>query len=210
MEKISLLTPELEDLAEREEAADKVFKEHIENAVPGDVLGVVTSINTSRKKGQRKTPLESGEVNVIENYGLEDDAHSSDEWHRQVSFLARESIDKAVNRGLDVKEGDFAENFTIKGFAPYFIPIGTRLAVGNEVEVEISQVGKVCHTRCAIYYLAGDCIFPREGIFAVVNKGGKVRVGDEIKLLEMGDGTCLKTPIEAIEEVEAHRRAGTL
>lgn len=207
---VSLLTPDLEELAQREIAADEVFLRQIKNAKAGDVLGHVTSVNTSHKKGQRKQPLASGEVFIKENYGCENDAHSSSEWHRQVSLLSAESIAKAQSRGLDVKEGDFAENLTVEGFAPYFIPLGTVLRIGNEVELEISQVGKVCHTRCAIYYLAGDCIFPREGIFAVVNHGGAVHVGDEITLVSIGEGTCLKTPQEAIDEVEAARTAGTL
>ena len=207
---ISLLTPELEELADREEAAEALFRQQLDAAEPGTVLGSVTSINTSHKKGQRKTPVASGAIRVLENFGCEDDAHSSSAWHRQVSFLSRESIDKAVNRGLDVKEGDFAENFTVQGFAPYQIPIGTVLRVGDEVQVEIGQVGKVCHTRCAIYYLAGDCIFPREGIFGVVRQGGTVRVGDAIVLMSRGDGTCSATPQEALDEVEAARAAGTL
>lgn len=209
-EEISLLTPEEQAMADREIAADEAFEQQFLAAQPGDVLGEVTSVNISKGKGQRKTPLESGEVRVIADYGCENDAHASSAWHRQVSLLSEESIAKARSRGLDVKEGDFAENFTVKGFAPYFIPLGTRLRLGDEVEIEISQIGKVCHVRCAIYYLAGDCIFPREGIFAVVRKGGTVRVGDKIVLLEKGDGSCDKTPAEAIAEVEAARAAGTL
>lgn len=210
MDEVSLLTPELRDLARREEQADEAFRAQIKNASSGDVLGAVTSVNTSRRKGQRKTPIESGMVQVLEDYGCAEDAHSSSEWHRQVSFLARESIDKARARGLDVEEGDFAENFTVEGFAPYLVPIGTILRVGSEVEVEISQVGKVCHTRCAIYYLAGDCIFPREGIFGVVRRGGTVSAGDSVTLLKLGDGRCSKTPDEALAEVDAARKAGTL
>ena len=108
-----------------------------------------------------------------------------------------------------MKEGDFAENITTRGFMPFFIPIGTVLQIG-EVRVEISQVGKVCHTRCAIYYLAGDCIFPREGIFGVVLDSGQIKVGDKITVLKVGDGHCAKTPQEAIDVVEAARAAGTL
>ena len=205
----SLLTPELEALAAAEEAADAAAKERIEAMQPGDVLGEVTSVNISAKKGQRKTPIESGVMEVRADYGCADDAHASDAWHRQISLLAEESIKKAQNRGLTVKEGDFAENITTRGFMPFFIPIGTVLQIG-EVRVEISQVGKVCHTRCAIYYLAGDCIFPREGIFGVVLDSGQVKVGDKITVLKVGDGHCAKTPQEAIDEVEAARAAGTL
>ena len=205
----SLLTPELEALAAAEEAADAAAKARIEAMQPGDVLGEVTSVNISAKKGQRKTPIESGVMEVRADYGCADDAHASDAWHRQISLLAEESINKAQNRGLTVKEGDFAENITTRGFMPFFIPIGTVLQIG-EVRVEISQVGKVCHTRCAIYYLAGDCIFPREGIFGVVLDSGQIKVGDEITVLKVGDGSCAKTPQEAIDEVEAARAAGTL
>ena len=176
---------------------------------PGDVLGEVTSVNISAKKGQRKTPIESGVMEVRADYGCADDAHASDAWHRQISLLAEESIKKAQNRGLTVKEGDFAENITTRGFMPFFIPIGTVLQVGD-IRIEVSQVGKVCHTRCAIYYLAGDCIFPREGIFGVVLDSGQVKVGDKITVLKVGDGHCAKTPQEAIDEVEAARAAGTL
>ena len=205
----SLLTPELEALAAAEEAADAAAKARIEAMQPGDVLGEVTSVNISAKKGQRKTPIESGVMEVRADYGCADDAHASDAWHRQISLLAEESIKKAQNRGLTVKEGDFAENITTRGFMPFFIPIGTVLQIG-EVRVEISQVGKVCHTRCAIYYLAGDCIFPREGIFGVVLDRGTIKVGDAITVLKVGAGHCAKTPQEAIDEVEAARAAGTL
>ena len=205
----SLLTPELEALAAAEEAADAAAKARIEAMQPGDVLGEVTSVNISAKKGQRKTPIASGVMEVRADYGCADDAHASDAWHRQISLLAEESIKTAQNRGLTVKEGDFAENITTRGFMPFFIPIGTVLQIGD-VRVEISQVGKVCHTRCAIYYLAGDCIFPREGIFGVVLDSGQVKVGDKITVLKVGDGHCAKTPQEAIDEVEAARAAGTL
>ena len=205
----SLLTPELEALAAAEEAADAAAKARIEAMQPGDVLGEVTSVNISAKKGQRKTPIESGVMEVRADYGCADDAHASDAWHRQISLLAEESIKKAQNRGLTVKEGDFAENITTRGFMPFFIPIGTVLQIGD-VRVEISQVGKVCHTRCAIYYLAGDCIFPREGIFGVVLDSGTIKVGDAITVLKVGDGHCAKTPQEAIDVVEAARAAGTL
>ena len=205
----SLLTPELEALAAAEEAADAAAKERIEAMQPGDVLGEVTSVNISAKKGQRKTPIESGVMEVRADYGCADDAHASDAWHRQISLLAEESIKKAQNRGLTVKEGDFAENITTRGFMPFFIPIGTVLQVGD-IRIEVSQVGKVCHTRCAIYYLAGDCIFPREGIFGVVLDSGQIKVGDKITVLKVGDGHCAKTPQEAIDVVEAARAAGTL
>jgi MOSC domain-containing protein YiiM len=174
----------------------------------GTTAGTVTSINISEKKGTRKTPLTDGSARVIIGSGLEGDAHAGD-WHRQVSFLANESIEKARALGLDVKEGDFAENITTEGIDLPSIPVGTLLRVGD-TEVEISQIGKVCHTRCAIYHLAGDCIFPREGIFSVVRREGTVKVGDPIEVLKWGDGSCDATPQEALDEVEAARAAGTL
>ena len=156
----------------------------------------IVSINTSAHKGTRKSPVADG--------------HDTGHWHRQVSFLAAESIQTAQHRGLDVHEGDFGENFTTQGINLLSLPLGTQLKIGNDVLVEISQIGKVCHTRCAIYYLAGDCIFPHEGIFGVVLRGGEVHVGDDIQTVKLGDGTCSFTPAEALGEVEQARREGTL
>ena len=169
----------------------------------------VVSINTSQRKGTRKTPVAAGHDHVIKQHGLQSDAHAGN-WHRQVSFLAAESIRTAQARGLDVKWGDFGENFTTEGINLLDLPLGTQLKIGDEVLVEISQIGKVCHTRCAIYYLAGDCIFPHEGIFGVVLAGGEVHVGDAITVVKRGDGTCGYTPAEALAEVEQARRDGTL
>lgn len=169
----------------------------------------IVSINTSAHKGTRKTPVADGHDTVIEQFGLASDAHAG-HWHRQVSFLAAESINTARTRGLDVCEGDFGENFTTQGINLLSLPLGTQLKLGSKVLVEISQIGKVCHTRCAIYYLAGDCIFPHEGIFGVVLQGGEVHIGDDIQVIKLGDGTCSFTPAEALKEVEQARREGTL
>lgn len=169
----------------------------------------IVSINTSAHKGTRKSPVADGHDTVIEQFGLASDAHAG-RWHRQVSFLAAESIQTAQHRGLDVHKGDFGENFTTQGINLLSLPLGTQLKIGNDVLVEISQIGKVCHTRCAIYYLAGDCIFPHEGIFGVVLRGGEVHVGDDIQTVKLGDGTCSFTPAEALEEIEQARREGTL
>lgn len=125
----------------------------------------IVSINTSEHKGTRKSPVADGHDTVIEQFGLASDAHAG-HWHRQVSFLAAESIQTAQARGLDVHEGDFGENFTTQGINLPSLPLGTQLKIGSEVLVEISQIGKVCHTRCAIYYLAGDCIFPTRAFLA--------------------------------------------
>ena len=119
-------------------------------------------------------------------------------------------IQTAQARGLDVHEGDFGENFTTQGINLLSLPLGTQLKLGSDVLVEISQIGKVCHTRCAIYYLAGDCIFPHEGIFGVVLKGGEVHTGDDIQVVKLGDGSCSFTPAEALEEIEQARQEGTL
>ena len=169
----------------------------------------IVSINTSAHKGTRKTPVADGHDTVIKQFGLASDAHAG-HWHRQVSFLAAESINTARTRGLDVCEGDFGENFTTQGINLLSLPLGTQLKLGSEVLVEISQIGKVCHTRCAIYYLAGDCIFPHEGIFGVVLQGGEAHIGDDIQVVKLGDGTCSFTPAEALKEVERARREGTL
>lgn len=172
-------------------------------------MAKITSINISKLKGTKKKPIEGNSVYVIKGFGLENDAHGGD-WHRQVSFLAQESIDKAIAAGLDVHPGDFAENFTVEGIDIKNLPLGTHLRLGGEVEVEISQIGKVCHNRCAIYHLMGDCIFPREGVFGVVITPGEVKCGDEIKILSLGDGTCKFTPEESIQEIEEAKASGKL
>ena len=140
--------------------------------------GRIVSLNISAKKGIRKKPIK--EVLLKTNYGIEGDAHASSKWHRQVSLLALESIRKMQDKGLNVNPGDFAENITTEGIDLPTLPVGTKMTIGNNIEVEVSQIGKECHTRCAIYYLAGDCVMPKEGIFVKVLKGGKVREGDEI------------------------------
>jgi MOSC domain-containing protein YiiM len=141
----------------------------------------IVSINIRDKKSVRKKPVDS--VVIKENYGIESDAHASEKWHRQISLLALESIEKMQAMGLKVGPGDFEENITTQGIDLPVLPIGTRMTIGNEVEVEVSQIGKVCHTRCAIYHQAGDCVMPKEGIFVKVLEGGTIKKGDEIKIL---------------------------
>lgn len=141
----------------------------------------ITSIAISKKKGTRKGTVE--EASVLQDYGLEGDAHAGP-WHRQVSFLAAESIEKSRQQGLDVTFGDFAENIATTGIDWQKVPIGTKVRMGESALVEITQIGKECHNKCAIYYQAGDCIMPKEGIFGRVLKGGKIRCGDEITILE--------------------------
>jgi MOSC domain-containing protein YiiM len=166
--------------------------------------GVVVSVNLSERKTVRKTRGETGAL--ICDRGFEGDAHAGD-WHRQVSLLAQESIDKMVAAGLKVGPGDFAENITTSGLDLLALPVGSTIKIGNSSTLEISQVGKVCHTRCAIYYQAGDCVMPREGLFAVVRTAGDIRVGDPIEVVALGDGTCDRTPASAIAEFEAEKAA---
>lgn len=142
--------------------------------------GVVTSINISDRKGIRKMPGVTGEL--IVGLGLAKDAHAAD-WHRQISLLAQESIDKMSALGLDVGPGDFAENITTVGLDLMSLPVGTELGIGQTARVEITQIGKECHDRCAIYYQAGDCVMPKEGVFAAVKVGGEIRVGDSIRVI---------------------------
>ncbi|WP_306536199.1 MOSC domain-containing protein [Geobacter sp.] len=139
----------------------------------------VVAVCISKNKGERKTPVAS--VELRENHGIVGDAHAG-EWHRQVSLLATESIAKMRAMGLDVDSGDFAENITTEGIDLPALPIGTRLTVG-ETLLEVTQIGKECHTRCAIFYQAGDCVMPKEGIFVRVLTGGTVRPGDAIELV---------------------------
>ena len=139
----------------------------------------IVDVCVSKSKGERKTPVAAVELRV--NHGIEGDAHAG-EWHRQVSLLAVESIRKMQALGLAVGNGDFAENFTTQGIELYTLPVGTRLEIG-ETLLEVTQIGKECHTRCAIFYQAGDCVMPKEGIFAKVVKGGTVAAGAPINLI---------------------------
>ncbi|MDK2820038.1 MAG: molybdopterin adenylyltransferase [Clostridia bacterium] len=140
----------------------------------------IVAVCTSPKKGMRKKNV--GRGIFVPDLGIEGDAHAGFA-HRQVSLLALESIKKMQKMGLDVGPGDFAENLTTRGINLLTIPIGTRLKLGKDVILRITQIGKECHSRCAIYYQAGDCIMPKEGIFAEVLKGGEVKVEDEIKVI---------------------------
>lgn len=141
--------------------------------------GTVVAICISKEKGERKKPVPS--ALLLENHGIAGDGHAGD-WHRQVSLLAKESIDTMRAKGLNVGHGDFAENITTQGIDLISLPIGSRLSIGDAV-LEITQIGKECHTRCAIYYQAGDCVMPREGIFARVLKGGELISGTPIRSL---------------------------
>jgi MOSC domain-containing protein YiiM len=141
--------------------------------------GKVVDVCVSEKKGERKKPVDQVVVRV--GHGIVEDAHAG-EWHRQISLLAIESIRKMQEKGLDVSSGDFAENITTEGIDLPSLPIGARLEIGETLH-EVTQIGKECHTRCAIYHQAGDCVMPREGIFVKVLRGGTIRKGDRIEMV---------------------------
>lgn len=143
-------------------------------------MAVIKAISISDRKGIRKKNINS--TRLLPGFGLENDAHGG-KWHRQVSFLAQESIETMREKGLDVVAGNFAENITTEGLDLMTLAVGDHLRIG-ESELVISQLGKICHTRCAIYHQAGDCVMPREGIFAVITKGGEIEVNDHIELTQ--------------------------
>ena len=139
--------------------------------------GSIVAVNISSAKGEQKVPVASAELRV--NHGIVGDVHAGD-WHRQVSLLAEESIDKMRRLGLDVDAGAFAENLTTRGLDLVSLPVGSRLAIG-EALLEVTQIGKECHTRCNIFYQAGDCVMPKEGIFARVLQGGALAAGMDVR-----------------------------
>ncbi len=141
----------------------------------------IVAVCSSEKKGQRKKAIEEGILR--KEYGLVGDAHADSSWHRQVSMLALASIEKIRALGADVGPGDFAENLTIEGLELFTLPIGTRFSVGQDIILEMTQIGKECHDRCAIFKQVGTCVMPIEGIFTRVIKGGRVRSGDELKVI---------------------------
>ncbi len=143
-------------------------------------MAKVVAINISEKKGTIKTPISVGEFKM--DHGLVGDAHAGD-WHRQISLLGQESIDKMIKLGAkDLTPGKFAENLTTKGICLYELPIGTRLKIGETIQ-EVTQIGKTCHSGCEIKKLTGDCIMPREGIFTKIIKSGTILPEDEIIIL---------------------------
>lgn len=143
-------------------------------------MAKIVSINISTQKGVVKTPVDSAQIKI--DYGIVGDAHAQN-WHRQISMLAKESIDKMINKGFNqLKFGDFAENITTEGIEVFTLPVGTRLQIG-ECKVEVTQIGKKCHGGCEIKRLTGDCVMPREGIFVKVIKEGTIKVNDNIEIL---------------------------
>ena len=142
--------------------------------------GAIKAISISKDKGVPKTNVPEAVLKT--DFGIVGDAHAAN-WHRQVSLLSIESIDKMVAMGAEVSPGNFAENITTEGIELPKLPVGSKLRVGKDIELEITQIGKECHSRCEIFKQIGDCIMPREGIFAKVTKGGGVKVGDTIEVL---------------------------
>jgi len=143
-------------------------------------MASVVAVCKSKKKGTKKEAIAEGLFK--EDYGLIGDAHAGCLPNRQVSLLAMESIDKMQSRGFNLSPGDFAENITTEGIDLLRLPIGTRMFVGDEVSLEVTQIGKECHAGCAIRRQIGECIMPEEGIFARVVKGGLVKPGDRVKI----------------------------
>ena len=146
-----------------------------------NVTGTISAISISATKGEKKSNIPSGRF--IPGHGLDGDAHAGD-WHRQVSLLGTESIAKIIAAGMDVHPGYFAENVTTTGICLWELPIGTHLQLGNTVRLEVTQIGKTCHQHCKIFQQVGDCVMPREGIFARVLQGGVVQVGDVVIVLD--------------------------
>ena len=142
-------------------------------------MGKVIAVCTSPAKGTQKTNV--GEAVFIEDFGIEGDAHAG-KWHRQVSLLSYDKIEDFRKRGAEVADGAFGENLVVAGINFKSLPVGTRFQC-NEVILEMTQIGKECHHGCEIFQKMGDCIMPREGVFAIVIKGGKIRVGDQLEML---------------------------
>ncbi|WP_449244256.1 MOSC domain-containing protein [Desulfobacca acetoxidans] len=151
------------------------------NSTPADRYpSRIVAVSLSRTKGVKKDNV--AEAKALVGFGLEGDAHGG-AWHRQVSLLALESIEKMRGKGMELQPGDFAENLTTEGIDLPNLPVGTRLKIGPEVEMEVTQIGKTCHDGCAIKKRLGECVMPTEGIFAKVLHGGVVRPGDAIELV---------------------------
>jgi MOSC domain-containing protein YiiM len=140
----------------------------------------IIAVCKSKEKGTKKEPAEQGTLK--EDYGLVGDAHADCCTHRQVSLLARESIDKMRGKGFNVGPGDFAENLTTEGVSLTSLPLGTQMLIGTEVVLEVTQIGKDCHAKCAIFREVGKCIMPKEGIFVKIIRGGIVKAGDPIEV----------------------------
>lgn len=141
-------------------------------------MAEIKAVCISDKKGAKKHPV--AHVDLITDFGIQGDGHADSQTHRQVSLLAVSSIEKMKKLGLDVKPGDFAENITVEGMDVCRLPLGTRLRLGDDVVLEITQIGKECHDRCAIFKQVGTCIMPVEGVFARVISGGRLKAGNSV------------------------------
>jgi len=146
--------------------------------------GRIKAISISKDRGTQKYNVPAAQLKA--GFGIEGDAHAGN-WHRQVSLLEEESIEKMRAKGASVKEGDFAENITTERIDLQSLSIGSKLRLGADAEVEITQFGKECHSGCAIFQQIGDCIMPREGVFAKVTRPGRVKPGDTIEVLKSND-----------------------
>jgi MOSC domain-containing protein YiiM len=142
--------------------------------------GRIKAISVSKERGTKKVNVPEAELRA--DFGIIGDAHAAN-WHRQISLLAAESIDKMTAKGAKVSPGDFAENITTEGLNLHELPVGSKLKLGQSVELEITQFGKKCHSRCEIFEQVGDCIMPREGVFAKVTKAGAINVGGVIEVI---------------------------
>ena len=147
-------------------------------------MAKIVGVCVSENKGEKKHDIKEGVLK--EDFGLVGDAHACASWHRQLSMLGTSSIDKMIKLGADVGAGSFAENLTVKDdeFKLYSLPIGTRMSIGKNILVEVTQIGKECHDRCAIFKKVGSCVMPVEGIFVRILKGGTVKAGDDVKLVK--------------------------
>lgn len=146
-------------------------------------MGKIMAVCISEKRGTQKKNIEK--VRLIENFGLEGDAHGGN-WHRQVSLLSYEKVRAFEEKGISVEDGAFGENLLVEGFDFKTLPVGTRFRCG-EALLEMTQIGKECHSHCEIYQAVGDCIMPREGVFARVLHGGEIQIGDELEIVPSSD-----------------------
>lgn len=155
-------------------------------------MGIIKAVCISEKKGTQKINVK--EAVFLEDYGIEKDAHAG-KWHRQVSLLSFDRVEEFRARGAQVADGAFGENLLVEGMDFKTYPIGTIFQC-NDVVLELTQIGKKCHSECEIFHQVGDCIMPREGVFTVVLHGGVIRSGDELRVIRLGDGSCSKSSAE--------------
>lgn len=157
-------------------------------------MGIVKAICISEKKGTQKHRVE--EAVFVEDYGIENDAHAG-KWHRQVSLLSYDKIEDFKKRGADVLDGAFGENMVVEGFDFRNLPVGTIFQCGDVI-LEMTQIGKQCHSHCEIYKIMGECIMPKEGVFTKVIQGGIIRTGDEMTII--GERSRFKTAVLTLSD----------